>query len=39
MTATIIPYPLVRRRVYIARQAEHMTCLMRTPQLATSAIN
>lgn len=27
MTTTVVPFPLVRRRVYIAKQAEHMTCL------------
>jgi hypothetical protein len=27
MTATIIPFPLVRRRAYISKQAEQMACM------------
>jgi hypothetical protein len=27
MTATIIPFPLIRRRAYIAKQAEQMACM------------
>jgi hypothetical protein len=27
MTATIVPFPLFRRRVYIAKQADHMAYL------------
>jgi predicted GIY-YIG superfamily endonuclease len=27
MTATITPFPLVRRRAYISKQAEQMACM------------
>jgi Family of unknown function (DUF6074) len=27
MTAVIVPFPIVRRRAFIAKQADHATCL------------